>query len=161
MSPVPDLALRLDDGFASLGQRFYTRVPPQPLPNPFLVCASPDALAEWGLTADAPLHKAFVERFSGGGIDPNAIDPTTITPTSPQGTTNPYNATYGYENFYTSGVIRLGANALIDVSGGSAGGLLGGTVNFRAPLLADGATNANGDLNTSGDVNVFLPAAFA
>ncbi len=74
---------------------------------------------------------------------------------------NPYNATYGYENFYTSGVIRLGANALIDVSGGSASGLSGGTVNFRAPLLAAGATNANGDQNTNGDVNVFLPAAFA
>ncbi len=54
---------------------------------------------------------------------------------------NPYNTPYGYENFTTSGGITLGSNALIDVSGGSAGGLTGGTVNFRAPLLADGSVN--------------------
>ncbi|WP_396332881.1 filamentous haemagglutinin family protein [Burkholderia anthina] len=53
------------------------------------------------------------------------------------------NATYGYENIEraNSGRIVLGANALIDVSGGTAGGLSGGTVNFRAPLLMDGTTN--------------------
>ncbi|WP_423395704.1 filamentous haemagglutinin family protein [Burkholderia sp. LMG 21824] len=56
---------------------------------------------------------------------------------------NPYNATYGYENIdpSRSGLIRVGANALIDVSGGTAGGLSGGTVNFRAPLLADGSVD--------------------
>ncbi|MEW6435625.1 MAG: filamentous hemagglutinin family protein [Pseudomonadota bacterium] len=86
-------------------------------------------------------------------FDPNAIDPAT-------GKTNPYNATYGYENFYTSGVITLGANAIIDVAGGTKGGLSGGTVSFRAPILADGATNADGALNTQGDVNIFLPTAF-
>ncbi|AOJ66218.1 filamentous hemagglutinin [Burkholderia ubonensis] len=60
------------------------------------------------------------------------------------------NATYGYENFLraNAGAIMLGANALIDVSGGTAGGLSGGTVNFRAPLLID-----NG-------VKVSLPDAF-
>nr|WP_157687278.1 filamentous haemagglutinin family protein [Burkholderia lata] len=58
---------------------------------------------------------------------------------------NPYNATYGYENIAraNAGTITLGANALIDVSGGTAGGLSGGTVNFRAPLLADGGVNVN------------------
>ncbi|WP_234015379.1 filamentous haemagglutinin family protein [Burkholderia sp. BE12] len=63
---------------------------------------------------------------------------------------NPYNATYGYENIdpSRSGLIRVGANALIDVSGGTAGGLSGGTVNFRAPLLADGS------------IDVQLPNAF-
>lgn len=63
---------------------------------------------------------------------------------------NPYNTTYGYENIdpSRSGLIRVGANALIDVSGGTAGGLSGGTVNFRAPLLADGS------------VDVQLPNAF-
>ncbi|MBZ5791222.1 filamentous hemagglutinin family protein [Burkholderia contaminans] len=56
---------------------------------------------------------------------------------------NPYNTTYGYENIdpSRSGLIRVGANALIDVSGGTAGGLSGGTVNFRAPLLADGSVD--------------------
>jgi hypothetical protein len=73
-------------------------------------------------------------------FDPNAIDPSTITSTS-SGTTNPYNSPSGYENFFTSGGITLGSNALIDVSGGTAGGLTGGTVNFRAPLLANGGVN--------------------
>jgi filamentous hemagglutinin family protein len=51
--------------------------------------------------------------------------------------------TYGYESVSAanSGVITLGANALIDVSGGTAGGLSGGTVNFRAPLLENGDVN--------------------
>jgi len=53
------------------------------------------------------------------------------------------NPTYGYElvSAANSGVITLGANALIDVSGGTAGGLSGGTVNFRAPLLDSGDVN--------------------
>lgn len=61
------------------------------------------------------------------------------------GAANPYNATYGYENIDPSraGLIRVGANALIDVSGGTAGGLSGGTVNFRAPLLSDGTVNVS------------------
>jgi filamentous hemagglutinin family protein len=69
-------------------------------------------------------------------FDPNAIDPAT-------GVANPYNATYGYENVYAqnSGAIVLGSGALIDVSGGTAGGLSDGTVNIRAPLLADGSVN--------------------
>ena len=54
-----------------------------------------------------------------------------------------YNATYGYENIdaANSGKILVGANATIDVSGGTAGAMLGGTVNFRAPLLQDGTVN--------------------
>ncbi|MGY4208612.1 filamentous hemagglutinin family protein [Burkholderia sp. PvR073] len=61
------------------------------------------------------------------------------------GVADPYNATYGYENIDPSraGLIRVGANALIDVSGGTAGGLSGGTVNFRAPLLSDGTVNVS------------------
>ncbi|MBN3724062.1 filamentous haemagglutinin family protein [Burkholderia sp. Ac-20379] len=56
---------------------------------------------------------------------------------------NPYNATYGYENIDPAhaGTIRVGAGALIDVSGGTAGGLSGGTVSFRTPLLSDGTVN--------------------
>lgn len=40
------------------------------------------------------------------------------------GVANPYNATYGYENVSAaqSGRIRVGSNALIDVSGGTRGG---------------------------------------
>ncbi|WP_240922335.1 filamentous hemagglutinin N-terminal domain-containing protein [Burkholderia cepacia] len=56
---------------------------------------------------------------------------------------DPYNVTYGYENVSAaqSGLIRLGSNASIDVSGGTPGGTLDGTVNFRAPLLRDGTVN--------------------
>ncbi|RAS38974.1 filamentous haemagglutinin family protein [Paraburkholderia bryophila] len=66
---------------------------------------------------------------TNGVFDPNRV--------------NPYNATYGYENIdpTRAGVIRLGGGALIDVSGGTAGGLSNGTVSFRAPLLSDGTVN--------------------
>ncbi|HEY3598581.1 MAG TPA: filamentous hemagglutinin family protein, partial [Paraburkholderia sp.] len=52
-------------------------------------------------------------------------------------------STYGFESVSTtnSGMIRLGVGAKIDVSGGTAGGLSGGTVNFRAPLLDNGDVN--------------------
>ncbi|MEW6437322.1 MAG: filamentous hemagglutinin family protein [Pseudomonadota bacterium] len=65
---------------------------------------------------------------------------------TPDGTLN---GGYGYENVQAadSGTITVGANALIDVSGG-AGALYGGMVSFRAPLLADGS------------VNIILPTAF-
>ncbi|GGF44197.1 hypothetical protein GCM10011611_58280 [Aliidongia dinghuensis] len=51
--------------------------------------------------------------------------------------------TYGYElvSAANSGRITLGPNAVIDVSGGMAGGLSGGTVTFRAPLLVGGDVN--------------------
>ncbi|MBN3770917.1 filamentous haemagglutinin family protein, partial [Burkholderia sp. Se-20378] len=70
------------------------------------------------------------------------FDPTIV---DANGNSIAYNATYGYENILraNAGVITLGANALIDVSGGTAGGLSGGTVNFRAPLLADNGVKVN------------------
>ncbi|WP_236655085.1 filamentous haemagglutinin family protein [Burkholderia pyrrocinia] len=70
------------------------------------------------------------------------FDPTIV---DANGNSTAYNATYGYENILraNSGAITLGANALIDVSGGTAGGLSGGTVNFRAPLLADNGVKVN------------------
>lgn len=70
------------------------------------------------------------------------FDPTIV---DANGNSVAYNATYGYENILraNAGAITLGANALIDVSGGTAGGLSGGTVNFRAPLLADNGVKVN------------------
>ncbi|SIO09655.1 filamentous haemagglutinin family protein [Paraburkholderia phenazinium] len=63
--------------------------------------------------------------------------------TTGNGSTTSLNSNYGYENVLPadSGVITVGNNALIDVSGGTAGGLSGGTVNFRAPILTDGTVN--------------------
>ncbi|MGH8446733.1 MAG: filamentous hemagglutinin family protein, partial [Solimonas sp.] len=51
-----------------------------------------------------------------------------------------YNGQYGYQNISRdgSGEITIGSGAVIDVSGGTAGGLSGGTVSIRAPLLNDG-----------------------
>ncbi|QWP75491.1 filamentous hemagglutinin family protein [Lysobacter sp. K5869] len=53
------------------------------------------------------------------------------------------NADYGYQNVLSdaAGVIRIGRDALIDVRGGSAGGLSGGKVELRAPLLVGGDVN--------------------
>ncbi|WP_175904123.1 filamentous haemagglutinin family protein [Burkholderia seminalis] len=70
------------------------------------------------------------------------FDPTIV---DANGNSVAYNANYGYENILraNAGAITLGANALIDVSGGTAGGLSGGTVNFRAPLLADNGVKVN------------------
>ncbi|WP_434115625.1 filamentous haemagglutinin family protein [Paraburkholderia caffeinilytica] len=66
-----------------------------------------------------------------------------IDTTGTPGSTVTVNPTYGYENISAanSGVITLGNNAVIDVSGGTAGGLSGGTVSFRAPLLDNGGVN--------------------
>ena len=79
--------------------------------------------------SDSKQRGGRVDIGTSGVFDPSVADP--------------YNATYGYENIDPSraGLIRVGANALIDVSGGTAGGLSGGTVNFRAPLLSNGTVN--------------------
>jgi filamentous hemagglutinin family protein len=59
---------------------------------------------------------------------------------TPDGTLN---GQYGYENVDpgASGAITIGSGANIDVSGGSAGGHGGGTVDLRAPLLSNGDVN--------------------
>jgi hypothetical protein len=51
--------------------------------------------------------------------------------------------TYGYEQVSAanSGSITIANDAVIDVSGGTAGGLSGGTVAIRAPLLVGGDVN--------------------
>lgn len=55
------------------------------------------------------------------------------------------NEDYGYQNVdgKDAGNIRIGHNAVIDVSGGSAGGLSGGVVSIRTPLLKDGDVNVS------------------
>ncbi|WP_258002316.1 filamentous haemagglutinin family protein [Burkholderia sp. WAC0059] len=65
--------------------------------------------------------------------------------TSGNGSTTSLNSTYGYENVTPSGsgAITVGNSAVIDVSGGTAGGLSGGTVSFRAPILTDGTVDVS------------------
>lgn len=55
------------------------------------------------------------------------------------------NEDYGYQNVDASdaGKIRIGNTAVIDVSGGSAGGLSGGVVSIRTPLLKDDDVNVS------------------
>jgi filamentous hemagglutinin family protein len=89
--------------------------------------------------SDANQRGGTVNIGTSGTFDPNEA--------------NPYNTAYGYENIdpANSGRILVGADALIDVSGGTAGGLSGGTVNFRAPLLSDGTVDVqlpSGGFNT-------------
>ncbi|WP_240766794.1 filamentous haemagglutinin family protein [Paraburkholderia flava] len=77
---------------------------------------------------------------------------TTGTPDTVGGVVQ-LNPTYGYEDVSAanSGTITLGNRAKIDVSGGTAGGLSGGTVNFRAPLLSNGDVNVTLTPGTSTD----------
>lgn len=53
------------------------------------------------------------------------------------------NEEHGYQNIDSknAGKIRIASSATIDVSGGSAGGLSGGTLAIRTPLLKDGDIN--------------------
>ncbi|MDO9179885.1 MAG: filamentous hemagglutinin family protein [Agitococcus sp.] len=55
------------------------------------------------------------------------------------------NSNYGYQNINAnnSGKISLNNSAIIDVHGGSAGGLANGTVHLRAPILLDGGLNVD------------------
>ena len=65
---------------------------------------------------------------------------------TPNGTLN---SQYGYENVDpgNSGTITVGSGAVLNVSGGQAGGHSGGVIDLRAPLLSNGDVNlqvANG-----------------
>ncbi|HEY4316590.1 MAG TPA: filamentous hemagglutinin family protein [Herbaspirillum sp.] len=78
------------------------------------------------------------------GNDPGQLGGTVEIGTS--GNFDPgagYNGAYGYENIAAAnaGTITLGANAVIDVSGGTRGGQSGGTILLRAPLLEDQRVN--------------------
>ncbi|WEK02140.1 MAG: filamentous hemagglutinin family protein [Candidatus Sphingomonas phytovorans] len=81
-------------------------------------------------TGSDPAQRGGSVRLMTGGVANGSLDPT-----------------YGYEliDAAGSGTIRVGAGAVIDVSGGTAGGLSGGTVAIRAPLLANGDVNVTID----------------
>lgn len=68
----------------------------------------------------------------------------TVTLGTSGSTDGSYNSEYGYENVATaySGTLRIGAGAVIDVSGADEENQVeGGTVNLRAPLLDTGDVN--------------------
>ncbi len=84
-----------------------------------------------------------------GSLIASASDPSqrggtvSIDTTGTPGAVVAVNGVYGYETITAanSGAITVGANAVIDVTGGTASPLLAGTVNFRAPLLDTGDVN--------------------
>ena len=62
--------LVFDNGFARLPDSFYSRVQATPVPDPALVCHSPDALALLGLDADAIHHPELIEVLAGNRVLP-------------------------------------------------------------------------------------------
>ncbi|WP_079434349.1 YdiU family protein [Zoogloea sp. LCSB751] len=64
--------LPFDNAFARLPAAFYTRLPPQPLPDPYLVAASPAAAALIGLPAAELARPEFAEFFAGNRLLPGS-----------------------------------------------------------------------------------------
>lgn len=63
-----DAPLVSQPGFAALGERFFTRLPPAPLPDPVLIDFSGEAGAMLGLGRKAAQTQDFVEVFTGNRI---------------------------------------------------------------------------------------------
>ncbi|REF02098.1 protein adenylyltransferase SelO [Cupriavidus plantarum] len=65
-------------GFAALGERFFTRLPPTPLPSPYLVSVAPAAAALLGWEGDAigaaAHEQPFIDTFGGCAV-PDWADP--------------------------------------------------------------------------------------
>ena len=64
--------LSFDNAFARLPDAFFTRLPPQPLPDPYLVAASPAAAALIGLDAAELARPEFPQVFSGNRLLPGS-----------------------------------------------------------------------------------------
>lgn len=62
--------LTFDNGFAALPDAFYSRVQATPVPDPYLVCHSPDALDLLDLDADAIRHPELIETLAGNRVLP-------------------------------------------------------------------------------------------
>ncbi len=67
-SPASDLPLEPAEGFAALGERFFTRLAPTPLPSPYLVGIAPDAAALLGWQPDVASRQDFIEIFAGNRV---------------------------------------------------------------------------------------------
>ncbi|WP_374266054.1 YdiU family protein [Zoogloea sp.] len=64
--------LPFDNAFARLPDAFYTRLPPEPLPEPHLVAASPDAAALIGLDPAEFARPEFAQAFAGNRLLPGS-----------------------------------------------------------------------------------------
>ena len=63
-------SLRFDNGFARLPESFYSRVCPTPVPDPYLVCYSPEALALLDLDAHEMKRPELIETLAGNRLLP-------------------------------------------------------------------------------------------
>lgn len=73
-SPAFEPSLQPAEGFAALGERFFTRLPPTPLPSPYLVGIAPAAAALLGWDTDMAKRQEFIEIFAGNRL-PSWADP--------------------------------------------------------------------------------------
>ena len=64
--------LPFDNAFARLPAAFYTRLPPEPLPEPYLVAASPAAAALIGLDTAELARPEFPQVFAGNLLMPGS-----------------------------------------------------------------------------------------
>ena len=63
-------SLRFDNGFAHLPEAYYSRVCPTPVPAPYLVCYSPEALALLDLDAGEMARPELIETLAGNRLLP-------------------------------------------------------------------------------------------
>jgi len=63
-------SLTFENGFARLPESFYSRVCPTPVPDPYLVCTSPEALALLDLDASEITRPELIETLAGNQLLP-------------------------------------------------------------------------------------------
>jgi uncharacterized protein YdiU (UPF0061 family) len=63
-------SLTFDNGFARLPEAYYSRVCPTPVPDPYLVCTSPEALALLDLDASEMNRPELIETLAGNRLLP-------------------------------------------------------------------------------------------
>jgi uncharacterized protein YdiU (UPF0061 family) len=63
-------SLVFDNGFARLPEAYYSRVCPTPVPDPYLVCNSPEALALLDLDASEMTRPELIETLAGNQLLP-------------------------------------------------------------------------------------------
>ncbi len=63
-------SLRFDNGFARLPETYYSRVCPTPVPDPYLVCHSPDALRLLDLDVREITRPELIETLAGNRLLP-------------------------------------------------------------------------------------------
>lgn len=74
MPQQPSDSLVWRNRFASLGDAFFTRLAPTPLPSPYWICRNPQLLADLGWPAQGLSSPDALQAFSGNAI-PEGADP--------------------------------------------------------------------------------------